>query len=383
VFLGALSQATTKIRLGHGIMLMLPKYNHPARCAERIATLDCLSGGRVEWGTGESGTRVELEAFDIPYVDKREMWIEAVRVTARMLASTPYGGHTGKFFSMPARNIVPKPVQKPHPPLWVACSTRAALQHAARHGLGALTFAFMDAKEARFWVEEYYETFERECRPLGLAVNPNVAMLVQFMCDRDHERAETNGLSGSRFFAFGLAHYYRTGSHVPGRSEVWRDFEAAPPFEHAGNTGIGRPDAIGEAFERFEEAGVDQLILLHQAGRNQHSHVCESLELFGDAVLPAFRERDAAAEAAKAVRLQAAVATAEAHVPPLASAEADLPKIDCYPLVAKQEGADMATLSTDRSALAASIWRLQVGGPSRGRNGSAAPPALGLTKGRE
>lgn len=369
VFLGALSQVTSRIRLGHGIMLMLPKYNHPARCAERIATLDCLSGGRVEWGTGESGTRTELEAFEVPYVDKRDMWTEAVRETARMLAENPYPGYAGRFFSMPARNIVPKSVQKPHPPLWVACSTRAALQHAARNGIGAMTFAFMDAREAKFWVEEYYEIFERECRPIGRAVNPNVAMLAQFMCDRNHERAVSNGLAGSRFFAYGLSHYYRTGVHTPGASNLWESFGAAPPFEHAGNTGIGTPEEIGEAFREFEEAGVDQLILLHQAGRNRHEDVCGSLELFGSAVLPKFLARDAQRESGKAQRLAGAVQQANQYIEPLGGgAEAD--PIECYPLLAKRQGADMASLARDRSVLSASIWKLQVRGPSRNSHSS-------------
>ena len=75
-------------------------------------------------------------------------------------------GMTDSFFSMPPRNVVPKPLQTPHPPPWVACSSRDSLRYAARYGLGALTFAFVDASEAKFWVEEYYEIFEKGCEPL-------------------------------------------------------------------------------------------------------------------------------------------------------------------------------------------------------------------------
>src|ERR1700731_1399679 len=124
VFLGACSQRPKRMRLGHGIAVMSPKFNAPARVAERIATLDLLSGGRAEWGTGESGTRMELEGFGVDFVDKRQMWAEAVRETARMMCMDPYPGYEGKYFSMPSRNVVPKPVQRPHPPLWAACSNR-------------------------------------------------------------------------------------------------------------------------------------------------------------------------------------------------------------------------------------------------------------------
>src|SRR5213595_1645239 len=101
VFLAAASQRTTRIRLGHGIVLMPPGYNHPARVAERIAMLDLVSRGRVEFGTGESASRMELEGFGIPPTEKRAMWREAVAQVALMLSQTPYPGYDGKYFKMP------------------------------------------------------------------------------------------------------------------------------------------------------------------------------------------------------------------------------------------------------------------------------------------
>src|SRR5215471_15179035 len=124
VFLGAASQRTKRIRLGHGIVQIPPGFNHPARVAERIATLDLVSGGRVEFGTGESSSRMELEGFGIDPSEKRAMWQEAVAQVALMLCREPYPGHDGTYFRMPPRNVVPKPVQKPHPPMWLACSSR-------------------------------------------------------------------------------------------------------------------------------------------------------------------------------------------------------------------------------------------------------------------
>ena len=110
VFLAACSQRTKYIRLGHGIVLMPPGYNHPARVAERISTLDIVSNGRVDWGTGESSSRSELEGFGVDPDQKRDMWIETVRETAKMMCTSPYPGFEGEFFSMPHRDVVPKPV---------------------------------------------------------------------------------------------------------------------------------------------------------------------------------------------------------------------------------------------------------------------------------
>src|SRR5690606_8059014 len=171
VFLGACSQRTKRIRLGHGIALMPPKYNHPARVAERVATLDLVSNGRAEWGTGESASLMEMEGFGIDPAEKSAMWKEAVEQATNMLAMTPYPGFKGQYFEMPCRNLVPKSLQKPHPPVWVACSKRETIHRAARNGLGALAFAFVEPEMAAKWVQEYYDIIKsEECVPLSHTV---------------------------------------------------------------------------------------------------------------------------------------------------------------------------------------------------------------------
>src|SRR5690349_17516655 len=107
VFLAACSQRTSRIRLGHGITLMPPRYNHPARVAERIAALDLVSNGRVDWGTGESATALEMEGFGINPDEKNAMWQEATEQAANMLVMRPYPGYQGRYFEMPCRNLVP------------------------------------------------------------------------------------------------------------------------------------------------------------------------------------------------------------------------------------------------------------------------------------
>lgn len=157
VFLAAAAARTKQIHIGHAVVLSPPGYNPPARVAERIATLDLVSNGRVEWGTGQSSSRTELEGFGVDRDTKRTQWAETTEQTANMMVMSPYPGFNGQFFSMPARNVVPKPLQKPHPPLWVACSNRETIHAAARAGIGALAFAFIDAAEAAKWAGEYYE----------------------------------------------------------------------------------------------------------------------------------------------------------------------------------------------------------------------------------
>lgn len=332
VFLAACSQRTTQIRLGHGIVLMPPAYNHPARVAERIATLDLVSNGRVEWGTGESASHIELGGFNVDPKCKREMWAECTRETAKMMTQSPYSGYDGQYFSMPPRNVVPKPLQTPHPPPWVACSSRDSLRYAAKYGLGALTFAFVDAEEAKFWVEEYYEIFEKECEPLTQQVNPNIAMVSGFSCHDNEETAVARGLDGLRFFRFALAHYYHNGSQVPGETDIWQLYRQTTQDPAEGRAGIGTPDQVREHLEIMEDAGVDQVVFIQQAGANRHEDICESLELFAERVLPDFKARDAGHVAKKNERLAEATQRAEERKPALASLR-EVPIVDSYPVL--------------------------------------------------
>lgn len=295
VFLAACSQRTKNIRLGHGIVLMPPGYNHPARVAERIATLDLVSNGRVEFGTGESSALLELGGYKVPVEKKREMWRETVEQCLNMMVMNPYPGFKGQFFDMPCRNVVPKPVQKPHPPVWVACSNRETIKLAARLGIGALTFAFVDPTEAKQWVDDYYRIFKEECVPIGHAVNPNIAMVTGFSVHRDAEEARRRGLDGFRFFGYALGHHYIFGEHKPGRTDIWANFEKARDFLpiNPGAGGIGTPNDLRNHLRKFDDAGVDQVAFIQQGGKNRHEHICEALELFAADVMPEFKERAA------------------------------------------------------------------------------------------
>src|SRR4051812_42989771 len=304
VFLAAASQRTTRIRLGLGILPLPPGYQHPARVAETVATLDLISDGRVEFGTGETSSGAELEGFGVDRATKREQWDEALDAVTRMFVEEPFAGVEGRFVSMPPRNVVPKPLQKPHPPLWVACSRRETIRLAAEKGIGALSFSFVEPEEAAEWVAEYRAIVASErCVPGGFAVNPRVAVVLPMMCHRDEAEAIERGIDGAHFFGYSLAHYYVFGDHRPGRTDIYEEFQQrrdprGPPPSHPPpadaplgvrvlQQGLGSlRGAIGSAAQvrdlcrRYEEAGVDQLIFVMQAGPNRHEHICESIELF-------------------------------------------------------------------------------------------------------
>jgi alkanesulfonate monooxygenase SsuD/methylene tetrahydromethanopterin reductase-like flavin-dependent oxidoreductase (luciferase family) len=340
VFLSACAALTKTIRVGHGIRQVIANYNHPARTAEGLGTLDIIANGRLDFGIGEGATRLELGGFAIPARKKRAMALEAAEQIANMMAMSPYPGYEGKNFSFPCRNIVPKPIQKPHPPMWMACTNRDTIRIAAQNGIGALAFSFVDPDEAKAWADIYYGIIKSDaCVPIGHAVNANIAMVSNFSVHRDRAEAIRRGQEGFEFFSYAInalvAHDAR-----PGRSTLFEDFLksrarqddeiiAATKGAARNANGIGTPDDIAAHIQGFADAGVDQVIFLQQAGRNRHEHICESLELFAGAVMPRFKAQVAAREAKKAAELSPYIVGAMARkkwMKPLADDEIPLVK---------------------------------------------------------
>jgi alkanesulfonate monooxygenase SsuD/methylene tetrahydromethanopterin reductase-like flavin-dependent oxidoreductase (luciferase family) len=343
IVLAAASQRTKNIRLGHGITLTPPAYNPPGRIAERIAALDLVSDGRVEFGSGESSTEMELGAYGVPWDQKKAMWEEGLRVTLRMMTEEPFSGYEGEYIKFPERNIVPKPLQKPHPPLWVAGGRRETVLTAARLGMGSLGFAFETPEEAEERVSTYWELMRMECRPVGKAVNPALCILSQFACADTEEAAIKRAGDGGAFFGFSAGHFYNTTGgrdHRPGRTNLYREFRDTPEEErlkmfqarvarraaiHGGEqdqleqlagagvatatpepenetarglwraaqsrSAIGTPDQIRAFLAKYEEAHQDIMLFVAQSGTRRHEDIMASLELFGRTVLPDFKER--------------------------------------------------------------------------------------------
>jgi len=294
VFLAAASQRTKNIRLGHGIIQLTT--NHPARVAEKVATLDLVSNGRVEFGMGEGASITELGPFGREMEDKQAVWEDGVRCVMPMFTTEAWQ-YDGPYFKFPLRNVLPKPVQKPHPPLWVACSQLETIEMAGRCGMGALGFQFLSAEMAHAWVHAYYNSFVKRQKKLAdYQANCNIAMVSYFMCAETDEEARRRA-DGVTFFQFSLAYYSGSRNReraAPGTVNLWDLYQQwkrdNPEKAQAALRGglIGSPETIRRKLHRFKESRVDSIILLNQAGRNTHEHICESLELFAKEVMPEF-----------------------------------------------------------------------------------------------
>ena len=315
IVLAAASQRTKNIRLGHGIIHSPPGFNHPIRVAERIATLDLVSNGRVEFGSGEGG-EVENTGFGIDPTQKKAMWEEATRETLKMMVQVPYEGVEGQFVNVPVRNIIPKPLQKPHPPLWTAASRRETVFVAARLGIGALGFGFETPEESVERIERYWELVREECDPIGYAINPAVTALGSLMCCPTDEEAVEKGLTGAQMFGFLLGR----GQRNYGRDHFHREFkalssndrqsvyalrqglvgvgeepedESARALYRASQRGgfMGSPEFIRNSLRQYEEAHIDLVLFIAQSGDRKHEDIMSSLELFAKEVMPEFKDR--------------------------------------------------------------------------------------------
>ncbi len=312
-----------------------------------MATLDLLSNGRVEWGTGESATLMEMEGFGVDPDQKGPMWREGAEQAANMMAMSPYPGFQGEYFSMPCRNVVPKPLQKPHPPMWLACSRRESILRAARLGMGALIFGFVEPEQAGEWVREYYDVIKSDaCKPLGWVVNANIAAVSGFSLHNDGEEALRRGLDGFRYFGYSLAHYVNFGAHQPTVTSVGALFDevANDLPDNAGQGGIGTPDQVRAHLKRYEDVGMDQIIFVQQVGRNRHDHICESLELFSQTLLGEFKERELARQIRKQRELQPFIDAALERKERMPAIDpADIPVVTSAGLRRQEEGANDTT----------------------------------------
>lgn len=298
LFLTAAAVQTQRIRVGHAAVVCVPEMNHPIRVAERAAFLDILSGGRLEFGTARSSTWTELGGFQAdPDTTKRD-WDEYVRVLPKMWSDERFSWE-GTSFSMPERAILPKPIQKPHPPLWVTVTSPGTELDAADRGIGCLGVASATFAEQERRTKEYHRRIQL-CDPVG-AVNDQVSTLNFLYCHEDLETGAERGMQMLGNFGLLNSHllftreayptvaYPTLGNLAPGKG---KKSEKGSPGDALGipdGMCIGDPRRIVDAIKTWESIGIDQVnFMLNAAEILPQEQVLESLRLFAAEVMPSF-----------------------------------------------------------------------------------------------
>jgi alkanesulfonate monooxygenase SsuD/methylene tetrahydromethanopterin reductase-like flavin-dependent oxidoreductase (luciferase family) len=296
LFLTACAMRTKKMRVGHGIIVCVPEFNHPIKIAERTAVLDILSGGRLEVGTGRSATWTELGGFGANPDETKKTWDEFVHCLPKMWTQERFS-YQGRSWSMPQRTILPKPYQKPHPPMWVAVTSPGTEIDAAERGIGSLGLTFGGFKEQEQKIANYRRII-RNCEPVGEFVNDKVSTVNFLFCHQDNEQGVKIGRRLIGTFNYLAAQLLPAREVFPSKSYPSVGLlpslrqEAAGPGDEMGapeGIAIGGPERVLHACKQWEAVGVDRVnFLLNALETVPQEEVLESLRTFAKHVMPHF-----------------------------------------------------------------------------------------------
>ena len=301
--LAALSQITTNIRLGFGVALMPHEFIHPARVAENVATVDLLSGGRVEWGMGRS-TPMEQTAFHVDTSRSKEKMLAAARTVTGMWEQQYYEEHS-EFLDFPKRMVTPKPFQFPHPPAWMAASSAETATMAGENGLGLLCFSILQPLSRLKGLVDLYREAQTRAKPVTGVHTNKVGIYTLVHCARSREDFERNKLWESMWWWYTTVAAFSIKwelQHMTPEEQAQRfplldkqargDFDITQ-FDREDMVIVGTPEECLEKFLKYEEAGVDQVLCYLNFGYLPQEAVLESIALLGDYVIPELKKRGA------------------------------------------------------------------------------------------
>ena len=333
VLFGALSQITKRIRIGFGVSIL--PYHHPVQVAERVAMVDQLTDGRVELGTGRS-TVFEQVGLGVDPRDTRDMWEESVTMIPKIWQSEEFS-HEGRFWNVPHRRVLPKPYQKPHPPIWLACLQSSSYALAAEKGLGVLSSASYAPSILAEHIKTYRENI-RHAKPVGAFVNNQWSNTVFAHCGEDNREARELCLQSIKTF-YGPDKPYTQArddvfqqlleawggvpDHLKATFDRWLKVSDGDQQDQAAeqdgvlslegarsaalsaitqldadtlcDRGViiaGDPDSCINAIKLYEDCGLDQIMMMMQTETVPHEKVMQSIEMFGKYVLPTFQRAE-------------------------------------------------------------------------------------------
>ena len=302
VIIGALSRATENIRLGFGVTLMPHAFTPPMRVAEKVATADILSKGRIEWGTGRS-TPMEQIAFGVDREASREQWQEAIQAVVGMWESEYFEFH-GKYLDFPRRMVTPKPYQDPHPPAWMAATSDGSAAVAGSLGLGLLSFSIMQPIQKMAKHIEEYRKAAANPTPITRVTTNKVAAYTLVHCAESMEQCEKNGIWDSVWWWYHNLAEFTLEWEFPHFSQEEKDkifpllkmqeegkFDPQI-FNDADMIVVGDPERCLEKMLKYQELGVDQLICYVQFGSLSHESVMTTIELLGKELIPELAKRE-------------------------------------------------------------------------------------------
>ena len=295
---GAIAAQTTTMRIGHGVRLLPYPYNHPVRAAEAAAVVDLVSDGRLEFGTGRSSTRAELEGFGADPNLTRAQWEEGLRLVVDAWTNDTFEAD-GPTWKVPPRKLHPKPLQQPHPPLWVASTNPDSHAIAGEFGLGLLSFTIgVPPEELAERIKIFREAQTRVKSPIGKFINPRAATFTMVHCAETDEQAfEEAAESFEWYVRTALWHIGTVAEWQAGKPLGTYDYAqmiseldlSVLTFDYLQESGaciVGGPQRCLEVARRYDAADCDLLLCLLNPYKISHESVMRSISLLGEHVIP-------------------------------------------------------------------------------------------------
>jgi alkanesulfonate monooxygenase SsuD/methylene tetrahydromethanopterin reductase-like flavin-dependent oxidoreductase (luciferase family) len=279
----ALAGRTRRVKLGIAVQVL--PLSHPLHIAEDVATIDHLSGGRIDLGVGRSGLPAHYTGFNIPYGESRARFLETLDILVKAWTQERFT-HEGTYFQFRDVCVVPKPLQRPHPPLRIAATTQDTYAMVGRMGYPVfLAVRTSSISELERWIGGYHEAWKAAGHPGRGPVGVIVPVYVAETARQAREEPEASAMHFYRSIGQALARSTTTTMRTETGArliditydEVLRDFAV-----------YGTPEAVADRLlELRETLGYSTLsVWMNSGGQVPHERVLTSMHLFAERVMP-------------------------------------------------------------------------------------------------
>ena len=295
VLFAYLFSLTKTLRFAHAITLMPKSVNHALRIASRTAVQDILSDGRIELGIGRGNTTLALRAFGVDLDHSRAEVHEGIQVLKKAFTEDPFMFY-GEHYRVPPRSLIPKPIQSPHPPMYMAATSPESHTMAAGLGIGVFSWSnYMGYEPLAESIAAYNKAADAEEGIGNYVDRRRVGALLQAYCAESDEVArEEAGAGNVKWLQIALDGYPRLAKVAESyayMAKVQEVSEKATNLEYfqesSGSAVFGSPESCIRSIEKLQDCGVDTLAL--RIDSVPHDKIMKSIEMFGRYVIPHFK----------------------------------------------------------------------------------------------
>jgi len=289
LILATVAALTKRIKVRTAITLL--PFHQPVRVAEQIATLDVLSNGRVEFGSGKGNSKLTAGGFNIDIAETEERWQEGMDIVIRAWTQDEFS-YQGKYYQVPPRRLSPKMIQKPHPKLWYAAISPASHERAGQKGLGVMSLTVgVNLRQLEKRVKTYRAAI-KQAEPYAGIVNDRFSVYCLAHCADTNEQARNEARAPMLAYLKGVVDLYEETLKASGSAldfgETRKTISDFDLLDRTDNVLVGDPQTVIEKIKRYESLGVEEIFFRMEG--LPHDKVMKSIRLIGEHIIPHFKK---------------------------------------------------------------------------------------------